>query len=131
MADEEHRPRRGPRFPKAGRPRTPADLESLVVRLGNENGWGYTRILGELKKLGMKKLSRSTVVNILKRNGLSTGPGRAEGTWGELLKIHAQTLWACDYFSKKVLTPKGMRRFYVLFFLHVETRMVRGAGMTN
>jgi putative transposase len=34
----------------------------LVIKLAKENDWGYTRILGELKKLGM--ICRSTVVNI-------------------------------------------------------------------
>jgi len=40
------------------------------------------------------------------------------------LKIHAATLWQCDFFSKKVLTPKGLRDIFVLVFLHVETRRV-------
>lgn len=30
----------------------------------------------------------------------------------------------CDFFSKRVLTPKGFRDLFVLVFLHVETRRV-------
>ena len=44
-----------------------------MLRLANENGWGYTRILGELKKLGIGTVCRSTVVNILKEAGLDPG----------------------------------------------------------
>ena len=39
--------------------------------MARETGWGYTRILGELKKLGIA-VSRSTVVNILKAAGMET-----------------------------------------------------------
>lgn len=46
--------------PKSGRPRTPEEVRELVLRLVRETGWGYTRILGELKKLGAGKVSRST-----------------------------------------------------------------------
>ena len=37
---------------KPGRPRTPNDIRELVLKLARENSWGYTRILGELRKLG-------------------------------------------------------------------------------
>jgi putative transposase len=33
---------------RRGRPRTADDLEELILRLGKENDWGYTRIMGEL-----------------------------------------------------------------------------------
>jgi putative transposase len=37
---------------KGGRPRTEEQIEKLILKLAKDNGWGYTRILGELKKLG-------------------------------------------------------------------------------
>lgn len=118
------------RASKPGRPRTPDDIRALVLRLARENAWGYTRILGELKKLGVRKISRSTVIKILKDNGLDPGPRRGEGTWDEFLKRHAATLWACDFFSKKVWTLSGLIDVFVLFFIQVGSRRVHLAGMT-
>ena len=69
---------------KGGRRKTPDEIRELIIRLGRENAWGYTRILGELKKLGIKT-SRSNVVNILKANGLDSrrGKGSCTGRWPE------------------------------------------------
>jgi putative transposase len=107
---------------KRGRPRAAGDLHELILRLGRENDWGYTRIMGELKKLGIKPPSRNTVKNILKGAGLEPGPKRGEGTWDEFLTRHAQTLVQCDFLNRRVWTAKGLRDVFVLVFLHVETR---------
>ena len=52
-----------------GRPKIAQDIEQLVCRLARENVWGYARIQGELKKLDIQ-ISKSSVANILRRNGL-------------------------------------------------------------
>ena len=117
-------------IPTPGRPRTPDEVRDLVVRLAKENDWGYTRILGELRKLNVTKISRQTVRNILVAHGLNPGPHRGEGTWDEFLKMHAQTLWACDFFSKHVWTKTGLVEVFVLFFIHIGTRRVHVAGMS-
>jgi putative transposase len=115
--------KRRPRRP--GQPRrTAAAIERLIVRLAKETGWGYCRILGELKKLGVQSVSATIVKNILKRHGFDPGPRRGVGTWDEFLKIHAATLWQADFVSKRSLTRKGFRDLFVLVFLHVETRRV-------
>jgi putative transposase len=43
---------------RRGRRRTPQEIRELIIRLAKENNWGYTRILGELKKLRIKSVSR-------------------------------------------------------------------------
>ena len=130
LSGEKDRTRSGrPPERKPGRPKTPEDIRGLVVRLAKETGWGYTRILGELKKLGVP-VARSTVVAILKENGLDPGPKRGEGTWSEFIRRHTDTLWATDFFSKKVWTTNGLVDVFVLFFIHVETRRVHVAGIT-
>ncbi len=107
-----------------GRPRTAEQIEKLILKLAKDNSWGYTRILGELKKLGIESVTRNTVKNILKRNGYEIGPKRGPGTWDEFLKRHAKTMWQCDFFSKKVVSATGLRDLFALVFLHVETRRV-------
>jgi putative transposase len=109
---------------KPGRPRTPDDIRELVLKLARENSWGYTRILGELRKLGIKCISRQTVKVILKENNIDPGPKRGKGTWDEFLKIHADTLWQCDFVSKPMWTAKGLVDLYLLVFLHLGTRRV-------
>ena len=115
---------------KPGRPPKPIDIRQLVRRIAGETGWGATRIHGELEKLGVRDISRSTVANILRENGFDPGPLRGEGTWSDFIKRHAETLWACDFFTKKVWTMRGLVDIYVLFFIHVCTRRVHIAGMT-
>jgi putative transposase len=112
-------------------PRTDEETREIIIRLAEENGWGYTRILGELKKLGIRRVCRSTVINVLKAAGLDPGPQRGEGSWDEFLKIHAKTLWACDFLSKKVWTKWGLAEFFILFFVHVGSRRVHVSGMTT
>jgi putative transposase len=64
------------------------------------------------------------VKNILKAVGLDPGPQRGEGTWDDFLTRHAASLWQCDFFSRRVLTTKGIRQAFVLAFLNVKTRRV-------
>ena len=119
----------GKRTAKIGRPRKPEEVRQLVVQMAKENGWGLGRILGELKKLGLK-ICKGTVRNILLENGFDLGPKRGEGSWDEFIKMHAKTLWACDFFSKKVWTLGGLVEYFVLFFIQPGTRQVHIAGIT-
>ena len=52
-----------------GRPKISLDVEQIVCRMARENEWDYERIQGELKKLDIE-ISKSSVANILRRNGL-------------------------------------------------------------
>ena len=74
---------------------------------------------------------QSTVARILRENGFEPGPKRGRGTWHEFIQRHVETVWATDFFTKKVWTIRSPVTFYVLFFLHVHTRRVHiSAGMT-
>jgi putative transposase len=111
---------RGPK----GRPKKPAEIRELVVKIARETGWGYTRILGELRKLGVKDISRQTIVNILKEAGQNPYSSKGPGSWDELIKRHADTLWQCDFFSKRVLSRLGFPQLFAMVFLNVATRRV-------
>jgi putative transposase len=59
-----------------GRPRIDEALETLVVRMAQENRtWGYGRIASALAHLGYA-ISDQTVGNILKRHGRPPAPAR-------------------------------------------------------
>lgn len=122
-AEGKHKARNRTFKRKPGRPRTPEEVRKLIVRIGKETGWGYTRILGELKKLGIR-ISRQTVKNIMLEHGLDPGPQTGEGSWDEFLKMHATTLWQCDFFSRKIWTAWGRRQCFALAFIHLGTRKV-------
>jgi putative transposase len=107
-----------------GRPRTPEAFRELVLKVARETNWGYTRILGELRKLGYMAVSRQTVVNILKQAGIDNEPKRGPGSWDDLVKRHADTLWQCDFFSKRILSRCGLPQAFAMVFLNVATRRV-------
>ena len=108
--------REGKKAKRVGRPKIARNLREIVVRLARENcGWGYRRIVGELRKLRLR-LGRSSVRRILKEEGLTPSPtrrGRAEETvWRKFIRLHVNTLVACDFLSKSVITPLGARLAY-------------------
>ena len=110
---------------RLGRPRTRVELRRLIVRLATENPtWGYRRIHGEIVGLG-HQIAQTTVWQILKDNNIDPAPKRSEVAWTEFLRSQAAV--ACDFFTVDTAT---LRRYYVLFFIHVETRQVIFAGLT-
>jgi putative transposase len=115
---EPGRIRRGKR---RGRPRSAEALRKLVLRLARETDWGYTRIYGELKKLGVT-VSRTNIGYILREAGIPRAPQRAETTWDQFLKAHAETIWGCDFIHQRVLTKRGFVTAFLMVFLHVKTR---------
>lgn len=104
-----------------GRPPMPPDIRDLIVRLAKDNPlWGYQRIQGELKKVGIC-VAASTVKAILLKEGLGPAPRRNGPTWRQFLKAQAQGIVACDFFT---LETAWLRTVYVFFFIHVGTRRV-------
>ena len=117
------------RYP--GRPRIDAEIEQLVVRMAKENtDWGYDRIVGAMANLGYT-LSDQTVGNILQRHGIPPHAERKRTTtWADFIRAHLSVLAGTDFFSVEVLTLRGLVTYYVLFFIHLESRRVEIAGIT-
>ena len=109
---------------RMGRTKTPKPIREIILKMARETGWGYGRIVGELKKLRIQCVGRTTVRTILKEEGVNPSPKRGKGTWDEFIKIHAETLWQVDFFSKSVLTRKGIKQAFVLAFINVKSRRV-------
>jgi transposase InsO family protein len=76
-------------------------------------------------------ISDQTVGNILKRRGLPPAPARKKTTtWKAFIRSHMDVLWATDFFTTEVWTLGGLVTYYVLFFIHLETRQVHIAVVT-
>jgi len=72
-----------------------------------------------------------TVGNILTRNGVPRMPERKHTTtWKDFIRAHMAVLAGTDFFTIEVLTLRGLVTYYVLFFIHLETRRVEVAGVT-
>jgi transposase len=74
---------------KPGRPRTPEEVRDLIIQMRKDTGFRYTKLMGELRKLGIK-LSRQTVKNILKEAGLEPLPNDSKDSWDAFLARHAE-----------------------------------------
>jgi hypothetical protein len=71
------------------------------------------------------------VGNILKRHGLPPAPERkTTTTWKEFIRTHMDVQVVTDFFTAEVWTLGGLVTYYVLFFIHLESRKVRVAGVT-
>jgi hypothetical protein len=109
------------------RPGLDQQVVDLVVRLARENPrWGYLRIVGECRQLGVP-VSATSVRRILRRHRIGPAPRRGGPTWTQFLRAQAGGLLACDFFTVETI---GLTRLYVLFVVEVQRRRVHLAGIT-
>lgn len=122
-------PKAKTRSPKpGGRPGTAEEIVALILRMAAENlSWGYKRIFGEMKKLGIA-VGLTTIRDILKRSDCPPPPEKTKSRptlpWSKFVSAHMESLVACDFFTKPVYTLRGRFDAYVLVFLHLGSRRV-------
>ena len=81
---------------RPGRPPISHDVRELVLRLARENpSWGYQRVVGELRKLGVA-VSATSVRNILGKAGLPPTPRRDRQSWRTFPQAQGELILACD-----------------------------------
>jgi putative transposase len=113
---------------RPGRPSTVVERRRLILRFARENPtWGYRRIHGELARLGIT-IAASTVWTVLKNAGIDPAPARNSESWTTFLRSQAAGIVACDFFTVDTVM---LRRYYVLFFIELQTRRVYLAGITR
>jgi putative transposase len=126
--------RRGHVPKKTGRPPTARAIRDLVERMARENlRWGYRRIVGELKKLGIL-LCASTARNILVESGIHPAPDKNRKNpaipWAQFIQANLDSMVATDFLTKDIYTPFGRYTAYVLIFIHLGSRKVYASPAT-
>jgi putative transposase len=112
---------------RPGRPPLDQELQQLIVRLARENPrWGYQRIQGELRRLGVR-VSATAIRTTLRRHRLDPTPRGTPTAWRAFLRRQAAGIVACDFFTVDTV---WLRRLYILFFIELDTRRVHLAGVT-
>jgi putative transposase len=113
---------------RPGRPATAVETRQTIIRLAHENPtWGYRRIHGELARLGIT-IAASTVWTTLKNAGIDPAPNRSAESWTTFLRAQASGIVACDFFT---IDTVMLRRYYVPFFIELDTRRVHLGGITT
>jgi putative transposase len=106
---------------KAGRPPLDRSLRELILRFARENPhWGYKRVVGELKGLGIS-VSATSVRKVLLEAGLQPAPERMRSSWRGFLRAQAAGVLACDFLT---VETAFLQRIYVLFFISLASRRI-------
>ena len=102
------------------------ELVKLIVRLGKENrSWGWVRIQGELKKLGIR-LSATSIRRVLRRHRLGPPP-RGGPSWSQFFRAQAAGILATDFLT---IDTVFLKRLDVLFVIELGSRRVHLLGVT-
>lgn len=113
---------------KPGRPPIPPAVRGLILRLARENPhWGYRRIVGELKGVGVA-VSPTTVRKVLVDAGIPPAPKRAQSSWRAFLRQQAASTLACDFLT---VETAFLQRIYVLFFISLARRRLEFVACTS
>ena len=109
--------------PHRGRPPISEEAKALLIRIARDNPrMGYTKLAGEMRKLGYAGFGRSTVARILKQHGLTPERRRGGGlSWLQFLRHYGQFIWASDFCT---VTTATLRTYYLVFFLEIGTRRI-------
>ncbi|MFN2629633.1 MAG: hypothetical protein ABR569_13510 [Gaiellaceae bacterium] len=104
------------------------EAQELVLRLARENpSWGYLRIVGELRKLGVT-VSATSVRNISPGLGCRRRRGATRNRGAASYEPTASRILACDFFTVDTV---WLRRLHVLVFLSLRTRRIEYLACTS
>ena len=109
---------------RSGRPRIPAELRQLIVRIATEHPrWGAVRIVGELRALGFEVSART--VSRYRQQALRRPPSQS---WRTFLRNHPSSIWAADRCTVQTLT---FRTLYVFVVIDHGRRRIRHWNVTE
>ncbi len=117
---------------KRGRKPISTEIVQETRTLAERNpDWGYDHIAGTMQYLGFD-ISASTVRKILNDHGIVPDPERRKrGDWPQFLETQQFFTGATDFAQVEMLTPFGIVRQSLLFFMDIGKREVRFGGMAH
>jgi putative transposase len=115
-----------------GRPRISREVTDLIVQMARENsGWATTASL-ELWRTWATEFPIKRWATRCANTALHQRRKRSQTTtWKDFIRSHMDVLTGVDFFTIEVLTWKGLATYYVLLFIHLESRRVSIAGVTR
>lgn len=117
-----------------GKKRGPKPLSAEYVAqilffAGRNPDWGYRRIASCMTHVGMP-VSKGTVKRVLDDHGIVPEPEHSKRMdWCRFIETHRHIMAATDFFTVEVVTPHGLVRHMVMFFIDLATRSVELAGV--
>jgi len=121
-----------PNQKRRGRKPISKEIVDEVLLLSQRNpDWGYDRIAGTMKYLGYD-VCASTIKHILDAHGIVPDPERRKrGDWNQFIETQQHVTAATDFAQVEILTPYGLVRESLLFFMDIGTRKVRCGGIVH
>jgi len=107
----------------ASRERTPVGDTTALSEL-----WPISAILSPIRRweTSFADTTRFSAIKV------APAPKRSQNTtWKDFIASHMAVLAGTDFFTVEVLTWRGLATYYVLFFIHLESRRVSLAGLTK
>ena len=122
----------GPGQKKRGHPPVSQEIIDEVLRLSKMNpDWGYDRIAGTMRYLGYS-IGATTVKHILDDYGIVPDPERwVRGDCDQFIETQQYVTTSTDFAQVERLTPHGMVRESLLFFMDIGSREVRCGGIVH
>lgn len=113
---------------KIGRPRKSILIEKFVLKACRENPkWGDRTIADNASRVH-GKVSDTTVWRIRKQHSIPSSTERKNTNWNTFK--NCGKVWGMDFFTKDVFTKYGILSYYVLIFVHWESRELIIGGTT-
>jgi putative transposase len=123
---------KSPNQKKRGRKPISQEIVDEVLKLAQNNpDWGYDRIAGTMRYLGYD-VCASTVKHILSDYGIVPDPERRlRGDWDQFIETQQHVTAATDFAQVELMTPYGLVRESLLFFMDIGGREVRCGGIVH
>jgi putative transposase len=116
---------------KRGRPALAKPWAGTLLAIAQANRlWGYDKLVGALGTLGYH-VDKEAVARFLRRHGLTPWRKNSLDPWLKFIRNNLDRLVATDFLTAEVGEGPKPRTYYCLFFIQLDTRLVKLGGITE